>query len=444
MATVQLYSTDIQKKVNDILPLYGDSNFSDILNRLWMNGAKVDDLKKALLDDPGAGNTPNDVMAALLKQGIVTEQQLREAASSYVPPDAQHQPWPFHPEHTDAQGRVIPTFNDDATKFYPNAPRPQPVPTMPGTGGTPGTRPLSTVQGQPPPAAHKKPSTAAEVDAYEREHYANMLWVKEDPELRGLLETAAKNEYTPERFRAEFENSNWWKGKKDTVRKFIERQHTDGTTLNDEIDAKTKNILAMSSNLGLSFTYQDLVQMGTDAIKFGWDDLALKQNLMAKVNFDPNLGGGLGAYATAAKKTGKNYLINITDQEAFDWSKKLFTGEASEASIQESLKARAKSAYPSIADLIDAGTVPRDYFSQHINTAAQLLEVDPNSLDLTDPKYNQIVSYADDKGNIRPMTVAETTSFIKKKDEYWKTSNSAAEVTGVLGTLGAMFGKSAI
>lgn len=183
--------------------------------------------------------------------------------------------------------------------------------------------------------------------------------------------------------------------------------------------------------------------MATDAIRFNWNDLTLKQNLMGKVTYDPNQAGGLGAFQTQAKGIAKGFLLNMTDEEAFDWSRKLFTGEASQESINEAMRIKAKGAYPSIADFIEEGGTPKDYFAQHVNTAAQLLEVDPSNIDLTDPKWAQVVSYADDKGNIRPMSVAETTSFVKQKDEYWKTSNSANEVAGIVSSLGGFFGRQA-
>lgn len=446
MADYKLYSPDIAKQVNEILPLYGDSNFADILNRLWMNGAKVEDLQKALLQQGGSiGNTPQDVMSALIEQKIVTPDQLKQAASSYVPPNATNQPWPFHPEHTDAKGNVVPVFNDDSTKFYPSAPHPiaQQQPTQLAPAGKPTG--ITTV-GSGAGAAKKDMTKAspAEVEKYEREHYANMLWVKQDPELAGLLENAARHEWTPEYFRSQFENSKWWLGKKDTVRKFIERQNTDGETLNSEIDTKTKNYVAMSEAMGFGLTYQDLVPLATDAIKFGWDDLTAKQNIIGKIQFDPNQAGGLGAFQTKAKAMGKDYLMTMSDQEAFDWSKKLFTGEATEDTIKEALAQKAKGAYPTIADYIENGGTPKSYFGQHIATAAQLLEVDPSDIDLTSSDYNQIISYSDDKGNVRPMSVPETSRFIKQKDAYWKTSNSANEVSGILNTLGTAFGKVAM
>lgn len=445
MATPQVYSSDIMKKVNDILPLYGDSNFSDILNRLWMNGTTVQALEKALIQQQGIGNTPQDVMAALLAQGIVTEEQLRQGASSYVPPNAPQQPWPFRPENTDNQGIVRPVFLDDAKKFYPDAPRPQaPAPVVTPPGGTTGQLPMANVTVAAPPPPKKKPTTPEEIEKYQREHFGNMLWVKQDPELKGLLELAAKEEWTPERFKAEFENSQWWKTKSDPIRKFIERQATDGATLNKEIDDKTKNMLALSQSMGFAFNYQDLLPLATDAIRFGWDELTLKQNLIGKVQYDPNQAGGLGAYQTQAKAWGKDYLINMTDQEAFDWSRKIFTGEATQETVQEALRLKAKGSYPTIADFIESGGKPKDFFAQHISTAAQLLEVDPSNIDLTDPRYQEIISHADEAGKVRYMSVPETARFIKQKDEYWKTNNSSTEVSSILNSLGSVFGKTAL
>lgn len=444
MATPQVYSSDIMKKVNDILPLYGDSNFSDILNRLWMNGTTVQALEKALIQQQGIGNTPQDVMAALLAQGIVTEEQLRQGASSYVPPNAPQQPWPFRPENTDNQGIVRPVFLDDAKKFYPDAPRPQPpAPTVTPPGPGTGQLPITTIQSPPPPPPKKKPTTPAEIEKYQREHFGNMLWVKDNPELKGLLETAAREEWTPERFKAEFENSQWWKTNSDSVRKFTERQATDSTTLNKEIDDKTNGLLAMSEAMGFAFTYQDLLPLATDAIKFDWDELTLKKNITAKVKYDPNQAGGFGAFQTQAKAWGKDYLINMTDEEAYEWSRKLFTGEATEETVQEALRLKAKGSYPTIADFIETGGKPKEFFAQHIDMAARLLEVDPSNIDLTDPKYQEIISHADEGGKVRYMSVPETARFIKQKDEYWKTNNSATEVSSILTNLGGAFGKTA-
>ena len=436
-------------RVNNLLPLYGNSNFADILNRLWMNGAKIDDLEKALAPDGITGNTPYDVIKRLLDKGLATEEQLRMGMQSYLPPNAAESPWPFRPELKDKTGRNIAAFREDAVKFYPDAPRPN-LPAAPNSvvnrpaGGPGGPGAISTVTGPGSPKPEKKPRTDAEVLQYEKDHYSNMLWVKNDPELNDLLKQAATNTWTPEKFRAEFENSKWYKTRLPEMRAFDERVGRGDISLDRDIKAKTEGLLAMSQAMGFAFSYQDLEPLAKDAMRLGWTDLDLKKNIISKVQFDPNQAGGFGAFSTQTKSVGKDYLVRVSDQEAFDWSKKLFTGEATQESVQEAMKAKAKASYPGIADLIDKGLVPKQYFSNHVSTAAQLLEVSEDEIDLTDPKYNQIVTHVDEQGKFRPMSVYETTKFIKGKDEYWKTSNSANEVANTVNQLGSMFGKVAM
>lgn len=438
-------NTQNDAKINSILSLYSGANFADILNRLWMNGAKVADLEKVLSKTKDVGDNPYEIVQRLLQQGLATEEQLRAASTSFVPPNANQSPWPFRPESINDKGLHIAGFKDDSAKFYPDAARPTLAPAPNSIAAQPVA---PAIQDKTVPSGNetkeKKPETPAEILQYEKDHYGNMMWVKNDPGLNQLLESASRNQWTPEKFKAEFENSDWYKTKLPQTRAFTERQLSGDISLNKEIDDKTNDMLASATAMGFNLTYQDLLPLATDGIRLGWTDLELKKAVLAKVQFDPNQSGGLGALGTKAKEIGKNYLFNISAEEANDWSRKLFTGEASEESMQQAFRLKAKSAFPSLAEFIDNNGVPKDYFAQHVTTAANLLEVSEGDIDLTDSKYNQIISHADEKGNLRPMSVYETTKFIKGKDEYWKTSNSANEVSQVVNQLGALFGKTAV
>lgn len=422
---------------------FGGANFADILNRLWMDGSKVADLQKALGTTTGQHDNPEEVIKRLLDLKIVTPEQFSSAVNSYVPPDAQNAHWPFRPENTNEKGVHVPLFGDDSTKFYPDAPRP----TLPiGTGATAGqaAKALTNVAGGSTPKPHKRPSTPEEIRKFEEENFSNMMWVKNIPELATILDEAAKGEYTPARFQARIESSEWWKNNKDTAREFVRRQTTDPETLKEEIKDKTDWAVDLATNLGIPFGATELGPLATEAVRLGWNDTDFKKAIMAKVQYDPKQAGGLGAFQTQAKSLGKNYLVKVDDVEAFDWAKKLATGEFTQENLTETLASRAKGSFPTIADFIENGGVPRDYFANHINSAAQLLEVDPETIDLTDPKYHDITSYADSQGKVRPMTLSETTSFVKQKDEYWKTGNSSNDVSSIINNLGEMFGRSAV
>lgn len=460
--------TKTSQQVTDLVNGFGGANFADILNRLWMNGIPIADLQKALATTSNGTNEPADIVARLLNSGVASIDQIRAAPTSYVPPDPQSIAWPFRPESKNAQGVVVPTntaaappHSNEFGIVNPKEPSPyiyrgtlNPVAPPPSASIPTGTTPISpgsktpgsgtTVTNTtlpPPPKEEKAPVTDQEIRDYEAQHFGSMLWVNSNPTLSKLMRDAATGKWTPEKFTAELHNTEWWKTTSDTTRAYTQMQAEDPAKFQQQLGTHTNLVKMTASNLGITLSDADAENLANNWMKLGWSDTEAKQAIVGQAKYDPNQAGGLGAYETKAKAFGKQYLVNMSDEEAFSWAQKLATGEVTDANITESLAARAKGAYPSIADFIEKGGVPQNYFNQHLSTAAQLLEVDPSSIDLTDPKYSDIVNHADDKGNIRPMTVYETSKFIKSKDEYWKTSNSGNEVASLVNTLGQAFGK---
>lgn len=445
--------------------LFGDSNFADILNRLWVTGLKVDDLKVALATTKEGTNDRTDIITRLLNSGKVTEDQLK-AAAAIQPPNIAANVYPFHPE-SQKDGIVIPTSMSDYSAVTPsgafgevNYPGTDPyiyrgdiklpskapaqtnvTPISPPANTTPTTTTIAAAPGNT--NKEKLPVSEADIAKYEAEHYGEMLWVNDVPELKDLLKKAATSGYSLERFTSELHSTDWWKTHDDNVRAYTVLQ-SDPAKLKSEVAGRASLLKDYATQFGVNLDDATLEAMGHDWLRFGWDkhpELAKRAVIGKAQNLGAEQGGQLGAWETKAKSYGKQFLTNISDDEAWDWAQKLAGGQVTEENLTESLRQRAKGAYPSIADYIENGGTPRNYFAEHINTAAKLLEVDANTIDLTDPKFNSIISYAGQDGKIRPMTVSETSKFIKQKDEYWQTSNANNEVSSLLNSLGQTFGK---
>ena len=160
--------------------------------------------------------------------------------------------------------------------------------------------------------------------------------------------------------------------------------------------------------------------------------------------YDLKQGGLIGEEVGKVKALSKSYFLPMSDQDAWRYAQQIQSGDLNEDAVVGNLRQMAKASYPSLADIIDKGTTPAQAMAGQISTAANLLEVDPNTIDLTDPKYSDIINHADDKGQVRPMTVYETSKFVKSKDEYWKTNNAQNEVSSMMESVGQIFGKQAI
>ena len=194
--------------------------------------------------------------------------------------------------------------------------------------------------------------------------------------------------------------------------------------------------------MGINLTEDQITQLADQTGQFAWDPKLLQQNVVNMAQYDPKQGGLIGAEVGKIKGISKSYFLPISDQDAFNYARQIEAGTLDEGSLNGTFREQAKAAYPGLADYIDKGVTPAQAMAPQINTAAQLLEVDPSTIDLTDQKYSGMLSFADPTSSkIRPMTMDETAQFVKKKDEYWTTNNANNDVASLVTSLGKTFGK---
>lgn len=437
--------TKHDKNIQNLAANFGDAKFSDILNRLWVMGVDPNKLKDALATTSNGTNDPTDIITRLLNKGIVTEDQLKAAPNQPVP-QVPGEAWPFTdrrdgrdpggqpltvPVHTQVYNKDLPNGGVQLPNAQATIPTTSQQPVIPnanlpgaGTGGRRGTT-TRTV----PTDTKKQPdtSTAAGREEYEKEHFSTMLWIKDIPELKQKMEDAAKGTWSPERFQAEVQSTDWWKTHSDTFREYIKLK-ADPQSFKQAMELQKGAISAYTSQFGFNLDDNAINTLADQSLQMKWDPGMLKKQVVNQAQYRADQGGELGADMGLVKNHARNFFQQVSDQEAFNTAKQLAAGDIDEATILGNMRQKAKAAWPSLGQLIDQGVAPREAMSNQINTAAQLLELDPDQVDPTDHRFTQMISMTDDKGVARPMTVDETTKFVKSMDDYWKTGNAADEV----------------
>lgn len=442
--------TKHDQQVTDLVNGFGGANFADILNRLWMNGIPVQQLQKALATTSNGTNDPSDIVTRLLNSGVATIDQIKAAPQSYVPQDPNSVTWPFHPESKTPDGVVIPiTYNPPPQVPGQTGNQPQSVtnapPAPPVTPPVaPPTKPTTTQTVTAPPPPKPTPAPQQSVEQYESQNFGGMEWVHAIPELNTLVQNADKYRWTSEEFVAQLHNTDWWKQTQPSIRDFESLQASDPAQFSQKVSNNASLVKLYAGTQGVQLSDADAQSMGSDMLKFGWNDQQMHAAVMGKATAG-STGGALGAEVDKIKGLGKQFLTNVNDTQAMQWAQDIAAGRYDESTVTQALRSQAKASYPSLSDYIDSGGVPTNYFSNQINAAAQLLEVDPSTIDLTSPKFSQIVSYADPtSGKVRPMTQSETERFVKNTDDYWKTDGAQQQVDSMVSTIGSIFGKSAM
>lgn len=130
------------------------------------------------------------------------------------------------------------------------------------------------------------------------------------------------------------------------------------------------------------------------------------------------------------RKTASAYGVEYNE----DWYKtsvaNILSGKAAQDTYDAQIKEISKSRYPSLAEQIDAGYTVQSIASPYINAMSQILELNPETINVNDPMIQRSLVYIgpDGKPSQKPIWQMEQDL---RKDERWRyTKNAERELMG--------------
>lgn len=315
-----------------------------------------------------------------------------------------------------------------------------------GTPGAPGTSGQFTV-GQ-------DAITAVETQ------YPNLAWLLAVPSVAPLIVQAAQSGMDLASFQAEFESTGWYKTASQSVRNWIAEVETDPAQAQSDMQAQESSLRATLTGMGVAYTQSQLMTLAQQSLAMGWTPQQVKdqitQGLTANAdgtftwNYGAQVGptsgstfGTLQASVNSINAEAAKYLVPISPSTAQAFAKSLADGTMDTAGVDAYLQAQASSLYPSIAGAIKAGITPADYVTPYKEVAAQLLGVDPNSIDMTQQKYSRALSTPGEGGVPTAMSLYDWQQLLMQDPQYgYKNSvNAKDRASSIAQGLAEMFGR---
>lgn len=224
----------------------------------------------------------------------------------------------------------------------------------------------------------------------------------------------------------------------------------DGTDFFQELSTsgKVREIKNVVGELGFDST--DFTQFVHTAINMGYTGDRLKQETYKEVFKTGADGKYVNPTALARATKSADYLNVVNDARAYfntagaDQAsvQSILTGGITREDFQRQQREIAKKRYPHLADLIDQGVSLESLAGNFKNTAAQLLEVDPNTLDMSGADYEVAINFGEE-GKKRVMSTGEWDRLLRTDSKYgWeKTNNAKQEARGLAANLVQAFGR---
>lgn len=309
-----------------------------------------------------------------------------------------------------------------------------------GLENTPANREMLRKEYKTAVAEGKTPEAATVSTAWEttfRETFPAKAWLLDldrtkYPQLFKLLNTAVSQE--------------WYKSQEGLTRFAAS---LDATDFYKEI-SQSKQLKTIQSLVGtLGFEGSDFTKFVSDSINFGYQGEVLKQKVYEQVFKKDDAGNYVNPTALERTKKSADYISTQNIAKAFFNTnpadsdiEKVLTGQMLTADYERQQREFAKTRYGHLSNLLDQGMTLESIASAYKTTAARLLELNPNAIDMSTGAFEQAVTFGEE-GKKRLMTNSEWEKLLRTDPQYgWeKTNNAKDEARALSANIAQAFGR---
>lgn len=263
----------------------------------------------------------------------------------------------------------------------------------------------------------------------EQTRYGYLAAFADIPEVKALLDQGAREGWNADRLQVALQGTQWWKTTTDAQRKFDALGKQDPQTQKATITQQTQGVLNSAQALGVTLSPDRAAKIAEDSLRFGWSPEQISRSIGAEFHYSPTAGGTAGKSASDLKALAAAYALPMSDQAIGQWTEQIVRGMTDETAFENYLKEQAKTLRPWMAQAIDDGQTVAQYVDPLKQTVAQQLEVSPDSVDLTSPKFSRLLDGVTEKdGTRRSMTLSEVQNYARSLDD-WKYTKAANQQT---------------
>ena len=241
----------------------------------------------------------------------------------------------------------------------------------------------------------------------------------------GGTSTAAYPSITSEE-NARFEFQQLFRDTLGPAARFAEKEFRDYYTKLTNLEKKrpTRQVTSTSNGRTVQTTVSGVSDLEKQQLALGYVAKYLNAG-------DPKVVGGTIATNQAnIAKFARDHGINLPDSEVRKNAVLAITGgTAALDSIYAKIRTMSKVLYPGLGNFIDAGLNVADIASTYIAEKANLLEMNPTTLDLKDPDIVQAIS------GQTTENIGDFRKRMKSNPLYAKTNNALNEVNAMLSPL---------
>jgi hypothetical protein len=260
------------------------------------------------------------------------------------------------------------------------------------------------------------------------------------PDVAAKVTAALKAGWTSARLEAEIKNTDWWKKRTDSQRKWDVISTNNPAEAERQVSARRGELATQAKSMGVTLTPQELETIARNSIINGSTGGEVQSMLAGQyeVTAGKAATGTAGTSVDQIRALGQSYGIKISPASETAYVRDILAGRSTVQALTDTMREQAKLLYPGIAKGLDNGSTVADYLNPYLQGAASELGVNPATFDMTDTKWTAALQGT----NGTPMSLDQWTQRIRTDVRYGFDQSPNGRKAGAdlaLG-LGRMFG----
>lgn len=273
-----------------------------------------------------------------------------------------------------------------------------------------------------------------------------------DPSLKQLIDKYAGQDATNStvqaRFKADLMDTPWYKKHTAAQREWTQLQTADPAEAAHQLLTMQQQITQQAKAMGVPIPAGQVSQMARSALSmYGQNppSSVVQQMIGAQLHYkgSATYSGDVGNDITTLKDLATSYGVPLSDKTMQGWLQNIVSNGTDPKSYTDYLQKQAQSLYPTLAPQIKQGLTFQQAVDPYRQLAAQTLEVDPNTVDFTQPKWQKAIMQVDPtSGNRTAMSLDQWQTTMKTNPIYGynNTQQASAQATDLISQLGKMWG----
>ena len=279
------------------------------------------------------------------------------------------------------------------------------------------------------------------------------LWniYNDNAEVRAVIDRSVKEGWFNDtnKMRAALSNTKWWRSTQESERAYLTRKSTDPATLQADIDTRKALIRETAGNEGYSLSDEAITRVAENSLKYNYSQTQVTDAIGSEAVAQATAGGPQGMTELRRGRVGirlrelaDNFGYKADDKFYDGWINRIATGQSEEAEYEQFIRSQAASYYKSLAPQIERGVDVKTATTMYRQQAAQTLNIDPDTVDWTQDKWNKALNYQDPKtGEYRQMDSWEWNRYLRSLPEWQETDDAKRMYRNAAFSLAQAFGR---